>query len=154
MRFGKIHFLLSAHLIVAQFLFFPAAANPPVSGWNLFSSVKFVPKFVKEYNENFLFPQFNAGIKAQAGKEITLQGHYLPVELEDKNSIILSKFPFSACFFCGLAGPESVAEIIFDAKAPKLKSDQVIIIKGILELNDTDINHMNFIIKHATIIPK
>lgn len=119
--------------------------------WEIFARVKFSSKFFKEHNEYFLVPFFDSKIKAYEGKEITLLGHYMPMDLDDNKVIILSKFPYSQCFFCGGAGPESVAEIYFSSKRPRLKADQVITVTGTLKLNALDINHMNFILENARI---
>jgi hypothetical protein len=126
---------------------------PPVTnGWVLFSRVKYSQRFFKEYNEYFLVPSFDSRIRQYEHQEILLKGHYMPMDLEEKNVIILSKFPYSACFFCGGAGPESVAEIHFRSKPPRLKTDQIVQVSGKLALNARDVNHMNFILKDATII--
>jgi hypothetical protein len=74
------------------------------------------------------------------------------MDLDDNRGIILSKVPYSACFFCGGAGPESVVEVYFTDKHPRFKADQVIKVTGILRLNDTDITHMNFILTGATLV--
>lgn len=129
-----------------------ATAKPPDS-WEIFARVKFNAKLDKELNEYFLVPFFDSKIKAYEGKEITLRGHYMPMELDDNKVIILSKFPYSQCFFCGGAGPESVAEVYFSSKRPRLKADQIITVTGKLKLNDLDVNHMNFILENARIEP-
>lgn len=64
---------------------------------------------------------------------------------------MLSALPFSSCFFCGGAGPETVAEIQME-KIPALAPDQIVKVKGRLRLNDSDINHMNFILEDSKII--
>jgi hypothetical protein len=128
-----------------------AFAQPPADGWDIFAKVKFSEKFFKELNEYYLVPFFDSRIRAYEGKEIALEGYYLPFEMNDRNSIIVSRNPYSSCFFCGGAGPESVAEVVFASKVPRLKSDQVITVTGILKLNDKDINHMNFILVHARV---
>ncbi|HAR22174.1 MAG TPA: hypothetical protein DCR47_06385, partial [Cryomorphaceae bacterium] len=47
----------------------------------------------------------------------------------------LSAFPFSSCFFCGAAGPESVLEL--DLKSSKVYlTDDVITFTGLLQLNE------------------
>ena len=46
----------------------------------------------------------------------------------------LSAFPFSSCFFCGAAGPESVLELDLKHQQEYL-TDEVITFKGVLELN-------------------
>jgi hypothetical protein len=130
-----------------------ARLAPAEDGWQVLGTVKFTPKFIKEYNESFLFPAFDAAMKAREGKEFVLKGHYLPMEFDDAKMIVVSKFPYAACFFCGGAGPESVAEVHFTEKPKRFKTDQIITIKGILKLNDKDVNHMNFILTQAHLVP-
>lgn len=126
---------------------------PPVTNaWLLFEKVKYSEKFYKEVNEYYLTPFFDSKIRQYENHEILLKGHFIPFDLEEKNVVILSKHPYSACFFCGGAGPESVAEIRFREKPPKFKADQVIQVSGKLKLNDKDINHMNFILVDASIV--
>lgn len=127
------------------------AQNGEVNGWPAFARVKFESKFFKEQNEYFLVPMFDQRINSLAGTEITLKGYYLPFDLP-KNQLIISKNPYASCFFCGGSGPESVAETVLKSKAPKLKVDQIITIKGKLKLNGTDINHMTFILENAEIL--
>lgn len=126
-------------------------APPSTEGWQLFARTKFVSTYIKQYNEYFLVPQFDAKLKQLQGTEIDLQGHYIPLDLP-AGSIVLSKNPYSSCFFCGGAGPETVAEINFKNKPPKLKPDQVITVKGKLRLNDKDVEHMTFILDQAELI--
>jgi hypothetical protein len=128
-----------------------AFEQPSANGWDIFAKVKFSEKFIKEFNEYYLVPFFDSRIRSYEGKEVTLEGYYLPFDLNDKNSIIVSRNPYSSCFFCGGAGPESVAEVVFASKVPRLKSDQVITVTGILKLNEKDIDHMNFILVHARV---
>lgn len=123
-------------------------------GWAIFARVKYTEKRMKPDNELYLVPLFDSRILAYKGKEITLRGYFIPIDWEDEKVIIVSKVPNSQCFFHGGAGPESVAEISFPAKAPKLKPDQIVTVKGFLRLNDTDINHMNFILEKAVIVPE
>ncbi len=137
-------------LFVSLLLSLPAL--PSQEGWQLFERVRFVEKYFKELNDYYLAPSFDSSIKAHEGKEITLKGHYIPVDMDEPDEIILSKSPYSMCFFCGGAGPETVAEVYFSSKRPKFKSDQMITVKGKLELNSTDVNHMNFILRNATVI--
>ena len=127
---------------------------PPVTnGWVLFSRVKFSSELFKELNEYFLVPQFDDRIRKYENEEILIKGHYLPVDTGTKNSVIISKVPYAACFFCGGAGPESVAEVQFETEHPRFKPDQVIQVSGKLVLNKKDVNHMNFILKEARLVP-
>jgi hypothetical protein len=138
-------------ILIFAFLLWRVADAQSTDGWLLFGKVTFNSKFIKEYKEHFLVPAFDSKIRALEGTEITLRGHYLPFDLDD-NSIILSKYPYAACFFCGGAGPESIAEVFFSKKQSKFKADQILTVKGKLRLNDTNVNHMNFILEEAEII--
>jgi uncharacterized membrane protein YcgQ (UPF0703/DUF1980 family) len=136
-------------ILLALSLSFTAFGQPDATdGWPLFARVKFNTVLYKELNEYFLVPSFDKTITSMVGTEITLQGFYIPFDLP-KNRLVISKSPYSSCFFCGGAGPESVAEVIFKTKAPKLKTDQAITIKGKLKLNNKDINQLNFILVDA-----
>lgn len=121
-------------------------------GWDIFARVNFTPKFSKEHAEYFLFPQFGKDIRSREGTEISLCGYYIPFDLVVPNAIVLSKNPYAACFFCGAAGPESVTEVVFSKKKPKLRLDQVLTVRGKLKLNDTNVNRMTFIIEDATVV--
>jgi hypothetical protein len=90
------------------------------SGWDMFAKVKFTPQLVKEVNEQFLVPFFDSRIRFYEGKEMTLEGYYIPMDLEGRNTIILSRSPYAQCFFCGGAGPESISEIVFCFEAAKV----------------------------------
>jgi hypothetical protein len=142
-------FLITSYFTIVLLGLTGFTAN--TDGWSLFASIKFKPKFIKEYNEKFLVPEFDSNIRAKEGELMTLTGHYIPFDLKG-NTIILSKFPYSSCFFCGGAGPESVAEIVLETKQQKLKADQLLTVMGKLKLNNSDVNHMNFILTEAVII--
>jgi hypothetical protein len=147
---------IGTRLCGALCLFFTLSAAhdlPPVAnGWLLFSRVKYTQKLFKELDEYYLVPLLDTKIRQYENQKILLKGYYMPLNLEERNVIILSKFPYAACFFCGGAGPESVAEIHFKEKPPHFKTDQVVQVSGKLKLNDRDINHMNFILKDAQVI--
>lgn len=120
-------------------------------GWKVFDRVKFVSKYSSFYNEYFLYPQFDSGTRQHEGHEIELKGYYVPFDLENAKSIVVSRYPYASCFFCGGAGPESVAEVVFSDRKPKFKADQLITVKGKLKLNDRDVTRMSFILENATV---
>lgn len=127
-------------------------AQTKTDGWERFAKTKFDAKYNEKAAEYFLFPTFPAELKASVGKEIDLEGYYLPIDVEGDAYIILSKFPYSQCFFCGGAGPESIAEIYFKGTTPKFEGDQFIRVKGKLKLNDADLEHGNFIVEEAVLV--
>ncbi len=67
------------------------------------------------------------------GKEMKITGYAIVLDPVD-HIYALSAFPFSSCFFCGAAGPESVMELEFD-RPVDLITDQVITVIGTLDLN-------------------
>ncbi len=139
-------------MIAVGALFATAHAQP--EGWALFAKTKFDAKYNEKAGEYFLMPAFPEELKALVGKDISLEGYFLPIDVEGDEYIILSKFPYSQCFFCGGAGPESIAEVYFKFKREKFTADQFIRIKGKLKLNEGDIDHGNFIVEAAELIEK
>ena len=63
----------------------------------------------------------------------------------DMGYYILSRYPMSACFFCGGSGPESVVELKFKSKEQSFEMDEVVTLKGRLKLNDEDVYQCNYI---------
>ncbi len=122
--------------------------------WTSFAKTKFEAKYNDKAAEYFLYPGFPDELKNQVGKEVSLEGYYLPIEVEGNAYIILSKFPYSQCFFCGGAGPESIAEVTFKVKQAKFEPDQYLRVKGKLKLNVDDIDHGNFLLEDAVLVAK
>jgi hypothetical protein len=80
--------------------------------WKTLSKIS----YKKEYDELMGFkidkPVFSESVKALEGKEVTIKGYIIPVEgYKSHKEFIFSAFPYSMCFFCGGAGPETVMEV-------------------------------------------
>lgn len=112
-----------------------------------------------KYNEEFGFdipyPVFGEDIKKLEGQEVSLEGYVLLISADDDEEIvILSKYPYSQCFFCGGAGPESVVDVLLKEEYldHKLKMDQKVLFKGRLKLNADDLDHLNYIFEDAEIV--
>lgn len=120
--------------------------------WNLFAKTKFEPKFDEKLGEYLFHPTFPDDIKKLEGKEVTLEGFYVPFAPDDDDYIIVSKYPMSQCFFCGGGGPESVAEINFIKEPEKFQVDDLITVRGKLKLNSDDLDHINFILTDAVLM--
>ncbi len=147
----------SSSLLVFFFLFlgYPVAfgqSSPKPDLWALFQRVPFKEKLNREHGLYFFYPEFTEELKALKGKEVVLKGFYIPLDLQSSQTLILSKYPMAECFFCGAAGPESVAVIYLQSKPPCMKVDQIVTVRGILDLNASDVEEMTFIIRNATII--
>jgi len=140
-------------MVIAAVLLISASAQAQPEGCVLFAKTKFDAKYNEKAGEYFLMPTFSEDLKALAGKDVSLEGYYLPIDVEGGAYVIISKFPYSQCFFCGGAGPESIAEVYFK-KPLKFEADQYIRIKGRLKLNGGDVDHGNFMIEEAELIEK
>lgn len=141
-------------IIVFALFIVSFSTTAQTDGWLSFAKTKFDAKYNDKAGEYFLYPTFSADLKGMVGKEFSLEGYYLPIDVEGNAYIILSKFPYSQCFFCGGAGPESIAEVFFKVPPGKFEPDQYIRVKGKLKLNDADLEHGNFILEQAVLLQK
>lgn len=111
--------------------------------------------YTKQYDELMGFkvdvPVFSEDIIALEGKEVEVKGYIIPVEgYKSHKEFIFSAFPYTMCFFCGGAGPETVMDVF--AKNPVEYSASQITLRGRLELNATDINRLMYAIHDAELI--
>ncbi len=111
--------------------------------------------FTKQYDELMGFkvdiPVFSEDILALEGQEINIRGYIIPVEgYKSHKEFMFSAFPYSMCFFCGGAGPETVMEV-FATNAVEYSAEQVTL-RGKLELNATDINRLMYTLNDAEIV--
>ena len=130
------------------------AQDKKFDSWNEFAKTKFEPKYQEKIGEYVFYPTFTQELKSLEGKEIIIEGFYVPFAPENGSYIILSKYPMSQCFFCGGGGPESIAEVSFAKGLPKFQVDDVVTVRGKLKLNSDDLDHMNFILVQAEVINK
>ncbi|MFN8337734.1 MAG: DUF3299 domain-containing protein [Saprospiraceae bacterium] len=111
--------------------------------------------YKKEYDELMGFkvdkPVFSESVKALDNKEVTIKGYIIPIEgYKSHKEFIFSAFPYSMCFFCGGAGPETVMEV--EAVEGIKYSADAITIKGNLKLNDKDINRLMYKLVNAKLV--
>jgi hypothetical protein len=136
-------------MIIAQ-----AFSQGSSNAWGMFAKTKFQSKYNEKLGEYLYYPDFTTGLKALEGKEITVEGYYVPFAPEDGHYIIISKFPMSQCFFCGGGGPESIAEVNFLKQSQKFDVDDLITVKGKLRLNTDNLDHVTFILDQAVLLKK
>jgi hypothetical protein len=129
-------------------------AQGKIDSWNEFAKTKFEPKYYEKLGEYLFYPNFSTDLKAMVGKDITVEGYYVPFAPEDGEYIIISKYPMSQCFFCGGGGPESIAEVNFAKSPGKFQVDDLITVKGKLRLNVDNLDHVNFILDQAVLVSK
>ncbi|MCU0340835.1 MAG: DUF3299 domain-containing protein [Spirosomaceae bacterium] len=127
-----------------------SGANPTKITWETLRDVTFKKKWYPEESVYMLYPTFGPAINKLNGKEVLLTGYVLPIDAES-NLYALSAFPFSACFFCGGAGPESVVGLKFKKNGRKFKTDERHTMRGTLKLNADNIYELNYNIEGAEI---
>ena len=108
--------------------------------------------YTKEYDEVMGFkidkPVFSEEIKALDGKVVTIRGFIIPTEgYKSHTEFIFSAFPYSMCFFCGGAGPETVMEVV--TKTSVKYTAEAITLRGVLRLNAEDINRLMYFLEEA-----
>jgi hypothetical protein len=124
--------------------------NPVKITWETLRDVTFKKKWYPEESVYMLYPTFGPAVNKLNGKEVLLTGYILPIDAES-NLYALSAFPFSACFFCGGAGPESVVGLKFKKSGRKFKTDERHTLRGIMKLNADNIYELNYNLESAEI---
>lgn len=136
-------------LLVALFSLAVLPEAPAQSSvWKTLSKIT----FKKEYDETMGFkvdvPVFSESVKNLDGKVIEVKGYIIPVEgYKSHKEFVFSAYPYNMCFFCGGAGPETVMEVY--AVDPIKYTSEPIVIKGRLELNDSDVNRLIYSLNEA-----
>jgi hypothetical protein len=119
--------------------------------WELLKDVTFVEVWSEEFQAIYLVPKFGTKVKSLNGKKVQIRGYLIPVDIL-ADYYVLSAFPYSSCFFCGQAGPESVMEIQFAKQYSGLRMDKIITVRGKLRLNADDMLQLNYILEDVEII--
>ena len=78
--------------------------------WELLKNVEFDEIWSEEFQAYYMVPKFSSSVKAMDNKEVQIRGFIIPVDIV-QDYYVLSANPYSSCFFCGQAGPESVMEV-------------------------------------------
>jgi len=135
--------------LVFSSLSFQATAQQSI--WQTLAKIT----YSKQYDELMGFkvdvPVFSEDILALEGQMVDVKGYIIPVEgYKSHKEFIFSAFPYSMCFFCGGAGPETVMDVL--ALNPVEYSAEQVTLRGRLELNATDINRLMYALQDAEII--
>jgi hypothetical protein len=128
-----------------------AAGQSPRITWETLASVEWVEKYNAQHKQKFQYPVFSQAVKALDGKEVLIKGHLLPLDVGGK-FLVLSRYPMESCFFCGLAGPESVLQV--QMKNPFRIQRKTVTFKGRLRLNETDVDQLMYILENAELMPE
>jgi hypothetical protein len=121
------------------------------ANWKILSTVRIENTTDKSGKYQVSIPIFSPELKKIDGKEIILKGYIIPLqELRKQNYFVLSRYPYSLCYFCGGAGIETVVEV--NSKQEIKFTDNAIILRGILKLNPTNPNQLLYILNQAEIV--
>jgi hypothetical protein len=117
--------------------------------WSLLAKVTWDDRYFPKYDESVWYPEFSKEVLALDSALIQIEGYVIPVDVES-GYYVLSANPYTSCFFCGNAGPESVMELQFPKGVKEsFKTDEIATFKGRLKLNWDDLEHCNYILKGA-----
>ncbi len=133
--------------------FFQKEGDHIVLPWKYLMNVTFEDMYKEDLGMEVQLPVFNDTLKVLDGKDVVVEGFYIPVdETGDDKIVILSAFPFAQCFFCGKAGVESIIDILSPKKLPTLKLDAKIKFKGRLKLNRDNFDYLIYVLEEAELV--
>ena len=139
--------LLTLYVYIYFFIAVQANAQNSYEGvWKTLGKVSFKTKKQDKYEIDY--PVFSSEVKALQGKTIVVKGYIIPLsELDGQSYFVFSALPYNLCYFCGSAGPETVMEVYSRQKIPY--TSKPIKMKGKLRLNNTDSDHLMYILEDA-----
>lgn len=140
-------------LLLACYASAQAQKTAQIIDWKVLAKVDFVDKYFPDFEAWYLIPKFQEEVRALDQKPIIIKGYVIPMDVEG-GEYALSAYPFSACFFCGGAGPESVIKLELAEKTERFQTDDIITFSGTLELNDSDVDNFNYILKNCRPLKK
>lgn len=121
--------------------------------WDTLANMDFDIRFVEELEGEVPFPIFSETLKELEGELVEIEGYVIPFqETGDEEVTFLSAFPYTQCFFCGAAGPESVLDILAKTPLGDLKMDTKTSFRGRLRLNADDLDYLNYILDDAEMV--
>ncbi|RMG66741.1 MAG: DUF3299 domain-containing protein [Bacteroidetes bacterium] len=117
--------------------------------WKTLAGVTY--EYVQNLDQNFWYGKatFSEDILALDGQDILIRGYILPLDFDQK-LFYLSAYPYSACFFCGGAGQESIMELRLQDPKARFELDEQVTLRGRLRLNDRELE-LNYILEDARI---
>ncbi|MEL7122575.1 MAG: DUF3299 domain-containing protein [Bacteroidota bacterium] len=123
------------------------------NAWPILSSIQVEKKFDPDMGIETYTPNYGPIVSALEGKEVTLKGYVIPVNgKKEQSHFMFSSLPYSMCFFCGNAGPESAMEVYMKENQSVAYSDKAIKIKGILRLTRGNSQGLIYSLDQAEII--
>ncbi len=117
--------------------------------WPDLADVQFSEKFSNSLGIKYYQANFGEDLKAMEGEDVIIMGYLIPLDALGE-TYALSKNPFSACFFCGAAGPETVVELRIKAQfIQRYQTDERRAFKGRLQLYESSLEQFNYVLLDA-----
>lgn len=139
--------------MVNVILYLSLLIAPEFNGWDTLSMLTIENVYDDFIEDYFEVPRFSDHLLTFDGKVVTIEGYVIPIQQSvNQDYFVLSRFPYSSCFFCGNAGAETVAEVYTNTKSAF--KDERVEVTGILKLNSDDPLHLFYIIEDAEVIKK
>ena len=137
-------YLLSCYIVLFSFLQQPSL-------WKTLATVKVEQKKDKTGKYEVSVPTFSPELQKLNGTTVQIKGYIIPLqELRKHNEFVLSRYPYSLCYFCGGAGIETVIEV--KTKNSIKFTEDAITIKGILRLNQNNPNQLLYVLEQAELV--
>ncbi|GAB4396996.1 MAG: hypothetical protein OHK0053_12400 [Microscillaceae bacterium] len=138
-------FLNSYTLLCTFYCGIGLGLSQEVSTWKTLAEVQI--KTVLQNGYEIEIPIFSANLKKLNGQWITLRGYILPLDLDQQNAFIFSRYPYNACYFCGAAGPETVLEVASRQALPY--QEKPLTLRGRLRLNADNPDKFMYLLEDA-----
>ncbi len=121
--------------------------------WNTLAFVEFEDRYNSVFQQFMPYPIFHENVQALDGKKVIISGYLIPLEETPNETItVLSANPYSSCYFCGGAGPETVMSVNTKGKMKKVDMDKRVTLKGTFKLNNNDLYALFYILNEAELV--
>ncbi len=119
--------------------------------WHSLSKITFKKVYDEFQGFKVDVPVFSEAVRKYDGVEIVIRGYIVPSQgYEGQTEFFLSAYPYNMCFFCGGAGPETIMEVY--TKEEIDYTAEAVIVKGVLRLNDSDINRLIYALEDVELV--
>lgn len=118
--------------------------------WKSLSETSFSEYFNETKNIWTLEGVFPVSIRKLNGSDVKITGYVIPIDIK-KRSYVLSAYPYSSCYFCGGAGPESIVNLQLNDLKHHIETDAIKTFSGVLDLQSRPKNGFYFTLINARI---
>jgi len=130
--------------------FMASGQNAATITWDQLADVRFEETYDEGTGTFYDKPVFGPMIQTMEGSDVKITGYVIPMDV-NLNVYVVSRFPFSSCFFCGNAGPETVVDIQMKDKSITFKNDDRRTFCGRLVLNTGRYSELPYILESVEI---